>query len=412
MEVSSRRRAELSRERSTSPERTRVWAEPKPRPVDRKVSVVYYLSRNGHLEHPHFMEVSVGLGEGLYLRDVIKRLNSLRGKGMANLYSWSSKRSYKNGFVWHDLIEDDFIYPAHGNEYILKGSELLKLDSSQDDTQEVRSSKSIQDDSNIPIRSKNRTHWGSFDLCEYKVNKNKITLETSIKNTDAWTQTEDKGVKAQSSVIKEEEVEEEEEEENAVTELNRNEISPPSSSSSSETLEGLIKADGTVAPIGANGKDKDVGNCSRRKIKTPMALMQLISCGSISVKDKGFSLVSHFKGRMPRVMSGEVKESEGSKRSNSFSPELEEKEYFSGSLIELKKKASGANGEFSSLRRSSSCNAERGLKMELAEKEIDGVRARCIPRRPKATAGKREADVAIGNSVNESKIIDESPENN
>lgn len=35
-------------------------------------------------------------------------------------------RSYKNGFVWHDLSEDDLILPAHGNEYVLKGSELFE----------------------------------------------------------------------------------------------------------------------------------------------------------------------------------------------------------------------------------------------------------------------------------------------
>ncbi|GJN16589.1 hypothetical protein PR202_gb03592 [Eleusine coracana subsp. coracana] len=56
----------------------------------------------------------------------------LCGKGMAAMYSWSSKRSYRNqGFVWHDLIEDDIIHPTavaqqQGNnnneEYVLKGS--------------------------------------------------------------------------------------------------------------------------------------------------------------------------------------------------------------------------------------------------------------------------------------------------
>lgn len=34
-------------------------------------------------------------------------------------------RSYRTGFVWHDLCEDDLILPAHGNEYVLKGSELF-----------------------------------------------------------------------------------------------------------------------------------------------------------------------------------------------------------------------------------------------------------------------------------------------
>jgi hypothetical protein len=27
--------------------------------------------------------------------------------------------------VWHDLSDDDLVLPAQGNEYILKGSELL-----------------------------------------------------------------------------------------------------------------------------------------------------------------------------------------------------------------------------------------------------------------------------------------------
>lgn len=28
--------------------------------------------------------------------------------------------------MWHDLGEDDLILPAHGNEYVLKGSELFE----------------------------------------------------------------------------------------------------------------------------------------------------------------------------------------------------------------------------------------------------------------------------------------------
>ena len=40
-------------------------------------------------------------------------------------YSWSCKRSYKNGYVWNDLTENDDIHPSEGAEYILKGSEIL-----------------------------------------------------------------------------------------------------------------------------------------------------------------------------------------------------------------------------------------------------------------------------------------------
>lgn len=129
----------------TSPGRTKVWVEPPgkshhqtparslpppsppaPSVAAKRVSVVYYLCRNRHLEHPHLIEVPLAAPEeGLYLRDVINRLNVLRGKGMPSKYSWSCKRSYKNGFVWHDLSDDDLVLPAQGNEYILKGSELL-----------------------------------------------------------------------------------------------------------------------------------------------------------------------------------------------------------------------------------------------------------------------------------------------
>ncbi|URE48568.1 hypothetical protein MUK42_14150, partial [Musa troglodytarum] len=113
-----------------SPERTKVWVEPPPKhhhsqQQGRKVPVVYYLCRNRHLDQPHSIEVPLSSPEGLYLRDVVDKLNVQRGKGMAAMYSWSCKRSYKNGFVWQDLSEDDLILPVQGTEYVLKGSELL-----------------------------------------------------------------------------------------------------------------------------------------------------------------------------------------------------------------------------------------------------------------------------------------------
>ncbi|CAH9109652.1 unnamed protein product [Cuscuta europaea] len=96
-----------------------------PRPLVQKVQIVYYLSRNGLLDHPHFMEVALLPTRHLRLKDVMDRLTVLRGKGMLSLYSWSCKRSYKNGYVWNDLAENDVIYPCEGAEYILKGSELF-----------------------------------------------------------------------------------------------------------------------------------------------------------------------------------------------------------------------------------------------------------------------------------------------
>ncbi|KAK9678633.1 hypothetical protein RND81_11G224400 [Saponaria officinalis] len=91
-----------------------------------KVQVVYYLTRNGHLEHPHYIEVSHLVTQPLRLKDVIERLTLLRGKALPCQYSWSCKRSYKNGYVWNDLTENDAIYAADGSEYVLKGSELIQ----------------------------------------------------------------------------------------------------------------------------------------------------------------------------------------------------------------------------------------------------------------------------------------------
>uniref|UniRef100_A0A2N9HLG3 SOSEKI DIX-like domain-containing protein n=1 Tax=Fagus sylvatica TaxID=28930 RepID=A0A2N9HLG3_FAGSY len=122
MDVRSRR----GRERETSPDRVKAYMHPRVVKPIKKVQVVYYLSRNGHLEHPHYMEVTHLANQPLRLRDVTERLTVLRGKGMPSLYSWSCKRSYKSGYVWNDLAENDIIYPSEGAEYVLKGSELVE----------------------------------------------------------------------------------------------------------------------------------------------------------------------------------------------------------------------------------------------------------------------------------------------
>ncbi|KAK9010483.1 hypothetical protein V6N11_036990 [Hibiscus sabdariffa] len=44
---------------------------------------------------------------------------------MPSLYSWSCKRTYKNGYVWNDLADNDVIPPSDEDEYVLKGSELV-----------------------------------------------------------------------------------------------------------------------------------------------------------------------------------------------------------------------------------------------------------------------------------------------
>ncbi|KAF8039898.1 hypothetical protein BT93_B2190 [Corymbia citriodora subsp. variegata] len=391
------------KDRETSPERTKVWAEPsKPgkASAERRVPVLYYLSRNGQLEQPHFMEVPLSSPEGLFLSDVINRLNLLRGKGMAAMYSWSSKRSYKNGFVWHDLAENDFIYPSHGNEYVLKGSELLESASPSSSSSTARPLESVSfrspkpintlkssDESDFPVIARRRNQsWSSIDLHEYKVYKAESNSESTPKAAaDASTQTDDKRrrrrhVKERESEIRElhgdgaDEADQSQSRntgQSQTTELSRDEISPPPSDSSPETLETLMKADGRLilGPNGGkeDGSDRAAGNVPSGKIKASSVLMQLISCGSLSfkdcgatyIKDQGLSLIGHYKTRLPRGGAADSSRKQAGapgKIPDLAGVRLEDKEYFSGSLIETKKKEEVV---VPALKRSSSYNADR-----------------------------------------------------
>lgn len=361
------------KERETSPERTKVWIEPpntKIRSSDRKVPVIYYLCRSGQLEHPHFMEVPLSSSHGLHLTDVINRLNFLRGNGMASMYSWSCKRSYKNGYVWHDLSDNDFVYPAQGQEYVLKGSEIVEggaLMTKSDETVTSPSynklpveSKKVESDREFPTaavaRRRNQT-WSAFDFHEYKVYTGENPGRAAA---NASTQTDDKR-RCRRPVREIEEIEEDEDEVkskelpmgNSSSEMSTDEISPPPSDSSPETLETLMKADGRiiVRPENANEDQHVRVNQMSERSGALTVLMRLLSCGSIGFSDcrpsytkgTGISLGSHQK--VPR--------GEESGCSEDDTVKVEAKEYFSGSLIETTKK------KFPVLKRSSSYNADR-----------------------------------------------------
>ncbi|CAL0304125.1 unnamed protein product [Lupinus luteus] len=390
-------------ERETSPDRNKVWTEPKPK-TPKKVSVVYYLSRNGQLEHPHFMELPLSSPQGLYLKDVINRLNLLRGKGMASMYSWSSKRSYKNGFVWHDLSEDDFIYPAQGQDYILKGSEIVDHNKSDDNSNSPPA---------IPARRRNQS-WGSMDSNEYRVYYKSESFGDSAGKiaADASTQTDDK--RRRRRAVREEEEEEQkhgiEDEEieiegervphtcqNQSTELSRDEISPPPSDSSPETLETLMKVDGRLglrASVGVKENNLTAEICPSGKMKASSVLLQLLSCGAVSFKesgankDQGFSLVGHYKNRLPRGSRNQKEVGTSMEIPDLNRVVLEDKEYFSGSVIETKKV------EVPALKRSSSYNADSGSRLQIIEHE-DVVRAKCIPRMSKALQSKKEESASM-----------------
>uniref|UniRef100_A0A7N0UBC1 SOSEKI DIX-like domain-containing protein n=1 Tax=Kalanchoe fedtschenkoi TaxID=63787 RepID=A0A7N0UBC1_KALFE len=320
--------------------------------------------------------------------DVISRLNLLRGRGMASMYSWSSKRSYKNGFVWHDLSDNDYIHPVHGLEYVLKGSEILLADDDNEPGScahlgEVVSSgvkKSVQvpiseyeSDSSLGVSSRKNQPWSAFHLHEYKVHKAEFDAKSAA--ADASTQTDDRR-RGRRLVA-------ENERENHTVEL---EGSPPPAESSPETLESLMKADKTLLVVTSGNTAEDMcngngngaatvggsGESQSGRLKASSVLMQLITCGSFSfrdcgataVKDHGLSLISHqYSGRMPNGAGVDEeednhmeKEVEGLMMENHPRSErvtLEDKEYFSGSVIETQPK------EVPSLQRSSSYNADR-----------------------------------------------------
>ncbi|KAL6853703.1 hypothetical protein ACP4OV_019732 [Aristida adscensionis] len=387
----SRARAEQARlqwreqQEPRSPDMAAPPRPPPPRPRPARAAVVYYLSRNGHLEHPHFMEVALSCPDGLYLRDVIERLDALRGKGMARMYSWASKRSYRNGFVWHDLADDDYIHPVVGREYVLKGTERLHpaplplLDaaaaassSTSSGSQETPTSSSTarwEHGRPAAHRKKSASSCGPAELGEYMVYK------AEERAADAATQTDDGGrarsrghqrrAAAQAAA--------------AHDELSRAETSPPTASTSPETLEALIKADGrVVAAVSGSGR-----------ARASSVLMQLISCGSVSVKGGAHASPvmprahHHRRARPPRppasaaVAAADIASFRGKI--------VEDKEYFSGSIVEMTKRspADDASRDMAALRRSSSYNADRVIKLELA-KEAGDLHDRCIPRKAKS----------------------------
>lgn len=100
------------------------------------------------------------------------------------------------------------------------------------------------------------------------------------------------------------------------------------------------------------------------RMKASSVLIQLLSCGSVSfkdcgptttLKDQGLSLIGHYKSRMPRVAGNQAAKEAGTSMEipDLGGVRLEDKEYFSGSLIETKKV------DVPALKRSSSYNADR-----------------------------------------------------
>ncbi|KAL7104421.1 hypothetical protein ACP275_08G243600 [Erythranthe tilingii] len=376
----------LARPRNTAAPTTRAPATA----AFKKVEIVYYLDRNGHLEHPHYVEVTHLSHQQLRLKDVMDRLTVLRGKGMPSLYSWSCKRSYKNGYVWNDLAVNDVIYPSQGAEFVLKGSELI-----QDKLHHDLQLGNVVQPKRKPLPSKRQQHEPE-EMSNNNHNNNN---------------------KCDNYHIEEEEEEEEEEfkeqvepHKNCASDLLLSSFSsPPSTTSSgvSDKANNDIIITNTNTNTNTNNsraskrfEDGDqVGNEPALSINS--MLLSLIACGGSASFRKTVPPPAVIKPPPPPCTVGRksggggrvVEEDDTMMGRISENPRRfgklqgEEKEYFSGSIVESMSMERIHEVQPGLLKKSSSHNEERsnviGLR-EAADEEVErekGLKGKCIPRK-------------------------------
>ncbi|KAL8475067.1 hypothetical protein ACS0TY_031476 [Phlomoides rotata] len=409
-------------------ERGKMCVEMKPR--SSKVEVVYYLSRsNGHLDQPHYIQLPHLPHQQLRLKDVLDRLTVLRGKGMPSLYSWSCKRSYKNGYVWNDLAENDAVLPAGGSEYVLKGSELPlgcteKLHHLQLGNVEhfqLENNRSRVPDSNIQPKRR------------FVASKRQINLPETMNNQyDPHPQEEEEVYEGKtmhtrcSRGVSTEEIEEEfkhkhsletlhtrcsrgfstEETEEELKHKHSLETNYPSSTTSSTLSDNNLNDYNNSSKILEDGDP--VG--SEPMLSRNSMLFNLIACGGSGSnvlpplpprKSSGGGGSSLHKGVVCRVAKMAAREEQDNEMMISYMSEnprfgnlqSEEKEYFSGSIVESITNEERLDAHHG-LKKSSSYNQERSRKAGIAEvteeeaKEEKGVKGKCIPRKKKKSTSK------------------------
>ncbi|GKV12180.1 hypothetical protein SLEP1_g23362 [Rubroshorea leprosula] len=413
------------RSREDSPDRARVCMKPRVKHT-RKVQVVYYLTRNGHLEHPHYIEVTHSANHPLRLRDVMERLTALRGKGMPSLYSWSCKRSYKNGYVWNDLEENDVIYPSDGAEYVLKGSELV-------DGCSV--SKRFQLGSNrMPPPPPPGIHEPSIH------SKQKLQSFSLTRSTHRGRERE-----GQRTAFEEQEFEDEEEQEEEAYELDEEKTSYTSSTTPHSRCSRGVSTDEpeedhkngpnsipnhsspppTASILSEKPKQSKNSTSQRFEDGDPVApgsasgrnsvLLQLISCGNLAVsKAKNVSNLKQPANNALKksenlhkgvLCKSAVKRAVGdedmiiscmSENPRFGNLQTEEKEYFSGSIVEAMSEQRAVVAAQPALKKSNSYNEERSCKAGFGEIKEEEERRKekvgkgnCIPRKKLSSALKQ-----------------------
>ncbi|KAI5384405.1 hypothetical protein KIW84_071425 [Lathyrus oleraceus] len=403
--------------RETSPDRAKICRMKQKAKAVRKVQVVYYLSRNGLLEHPHFMEVTLSPNQPLRLKDVFDRLMALRGSGMPSQYSWSTKRNYKSGYVWHDLSLKDIIHPSEGGaEYVLKGSELvegfqqLNLSEKQaiQPQQEQNFTSYNNSKSKVALSGRHQPKLESEDH-PYEEYEEEL-LEKEYDHLDgektSYTSSTTTPHSRCSRGVSTEELDE-------VVITNSHTTPPPPNPNSATTLAEKLKQrdERRVNNVITSNYPKRLGNESLTSAPVPQSrysvLLQLIACGSSGAEMKakqngGESRLSNVGTSKRRESLDEEKLYSSGNHCHhrdddddvcvSENPRLlgnlqsEEKEYFSGSIVESMKANRVAfafeEGE-PVLKKSNSYNEERLGMEELQLRETKegkgGVREKCIP---------------------------------
>ncbi|KAL3613411.1 hypothetical protein CASFOL_042674 [Castilleja foliolosa] len=386
----------------------------------KKVDVVYYLCRNnGHLEHPHYIQVTHLAHQHLRLKDVMDRLIALRGKEMPSLYSWSCKRSYKNGYVWNDLAQNDAIYPSEGGEYVLKGSELvgfteklhqLQLDNAQQ-TQSKRNHLATKRQTDHQKMLKKQLYHPLEENAGEEEDEYEVKTRYNICS---------KGV----STDETEELKSQNPQKHTPNELNldNNSFSPPSTTSS--THSDILSNTLTTITNNPNNNNNDNNNTTYNRLEDgdpagnePMLnrnsmLFSLIACGGsgsfrktclppLPPPSTAAPARKSFAGGKEVICKAAAAEDDEMIKYMSENPRIfgniqsEEKEYFSGSIVE----AIGADEIGPALKKSSSFNQERSIKGGLGEetekvKEVKKEKGmmkgmKCIPRKKLKSSPKK-----------------------
>lgn len=424
------------RGRDTSPDRAKICKLQKKVKPSKKVQIVYYLSRNGLLEHPHYVEITLLANEPLRLKDVFDRLIALRGSGMPLQYSWSCKRNYKSGYVWYDLALNDIIHPAEGAEYILKGSELVEGCSERFQQLQVTNKQAIHQQPeahNYNYNSKRKafsgcsphtqTREGTEESEDYEEQEEEYEDGEKTSYTSSTTTPHSRcsrGVSTDELLVLDEDHDTKPKPQPHKKEHNINNTTTtkviitthdePNHSSTITTLADKLNQEAHANVRNNYSKRFEEETESGSAPSRNSVLLQLIACGSSGVEFKA-------KNEPRRASNVGTNKSECVKTTEkvlceadminyvSENPRFgylvsEEKEYFSGSLVESMKANRVGSEVEPVLKRSNSYNEERSSKLGMEEAKLKGmeeekretkggVKGKCIPRKKSSKDGKK-----------------------